>query len=315
MEESADRPVAGNGIDNFSVAYLQRRDSTEEPLHPHSLVVRLLSQTGIIGTALFAGFLACALAAGIRGLRRGDRFARGLAAASLGAFAYWFGHASGDWLWAFPGLSAPAFAWLALAGAVEEQAAPVAGEAGERERVGADYDPVPRELPRAAITVAIAVLLVGAAVSYVRPLAAAEDVAKATEVWRVNPEVAFERLDRAAGWDPLSDEPYVYAGAIAERRGDLDRMRSSFEQAIDRNPHNWYSLLELGALEAVEGNRAAAVDLLRDAAELNPDDTLVSEVLATARRGGEVQLRELDRVLLGRVCSRFGRTRETEFCR
>ena len=143
MEEFADRPVAGNGIDNFSVAYLQRRDSTEEPLHPHSLVVRLLSQTGIIGTALFAGFLACALAAGIRGLRRGDRFARGLAAASLGAFAYWFGHASGDWLWAFPGLSAPAFAWLALAGAVEEQAAPVAGEAGERERVGADYDPDP----------------------------------------------------------------------------------------------------------------------------------------------------------------------------
>ena len=46
-------PVQGIGTDNFLVPYLQLRRSGEEPAFPHSLAVRLLSQEGAVGTALF----------------------------------------------------------------------------------------------------------------------------------------------------------------------------------------------------------------------------------------------------------------------
>ena len=154
MDEFARHPLAGVGSDNFSVAYLRDRKSTEEPIHPHSLEVRVLSQTGMVGALLFVAFVVCAIAAAVRGLRRGTRFGRAIPAVSVAAFAYWLGHASGDWLWAFPALTAPAFAWLGLAGAVEEPTEPEP-ERRTREtapRVGSDYDPHRRELSRGAIS-------------------------------------------------------------------------------------------------------------------------------------------------------------------
>jgi tetratricopeptide (TPR) repeat protein len=161
---------------------------------------------------------------------------------------------------------------------------------------------------------ALAVAVAFVAVSYLVPLIAAEDVDAAAGGWRSDPNGAFDRLDQAANLNFLSDEADVVAGAIAERLRRYGRMRASFEAALDRNPYNWYSRMELGALEAVEGNRAAALAQLRSARDLNPREELITEVLADVRQQRTVSLRALDRALLGRVCARFGQTEATRFC-
>ncbi len=113
--ELAHAPLTGVGADNFAVDYARERHTREEPLYPHSIELRLLSQTGLVGTGLFAGFLAFAVAAALRS-RRIDAGCAAVAAAGLVSFSYWFAHGSIDWLWEIPALAAPAVAWLGLAG-------------------------------------------------------------------------------------------------------------------------------------------------------------------------------------------------------
>jgi O-antigen ligase len=60
LQEFAQQPLGGIGAGNFAAAYVRERKSFEEPADPHSLPVRILSQTGIVGAALFLGFLAAA---------------------------------------------------------------------------------------------------------------------------------------------------------------------------------------------------------------------------------------------------------------
>lgn len=92
-------PAQGIGVDNFRVPYLQQRRSTEEPLYPHSLAVDLLSQTGVVGTLLFVGFLALAVA-GVLGIPPGRE--RDLARILVVGAAVWILHAQVDWLWEMP---------------------------------------------------------------------------------------------------------------------------------------------------------------------------------------------------------------------
>jgi tetratricopeptide (TPR) repeat protein len=316
MDEFTDNPVTGVGADNFAADYLRDRESTEEPKHPHSLELRLLGQTGLVGTSLFAGFVVVALIAALRARRAAGRLGAGIAATAVAAFAYWLIHGSADWLWVFPSLTAPVLAWLAMSGrltATEDlEADPAEGLESEpaEPRDGAARGRGAR-VALAAAGIAVAII---AAASYLLPLGAAEDVATASSTWGADPEAAFDRLDRASDLNFLSDEPDLVAGAIAERLGDRRRMRDYFEAALERNPVSWYALLELGALDGVEGDRRSALAYLDEAAALNPQEPLIADVERGVRRGREVSLRAIDRAFLSRVCERVGRTADTQFC-
>jgi hypothetical protein len=310
LDEFTDRPLTGVGSENFAVDYLRDRESAEEPQHPHSLEIRLLAQTGIVGSVLFAGFLVLVVWAIARVRRHAaDRLTCGVAAVSLTVAAYWLLHASADWLWVFPAITAPALGFLAMAARLDD------GPDGDDPAPPKEVKPRTRTPAQWAVAGVVGVALLFAAVSYVLPLVAAGDLDVAAAGWRADPEDAFDRLDQASDLNFLSDEPDVVAGAIAERLGNYRRMRVSFEEAIDRNPYNWYSLMELGALDAVEGDRTAALSRLRAAAELNPGEELIQGVLQDVQRGRPVRLRALDRALLGRVCARFGQTQATGFCK
>ena len=56
-DEFTVHPVVGVGADNYAVPYLAHRRSFEQPRYPHSLELRLLVGTGIVGALLFAMFL------------------------------------------------------------------------------------------------------------------------------------------------------------------------------------------------------------------------------------------------------------------
>ncbi len=91
LAEFARSPLQGIGADNFAAPYVRERRSDEEPLYPHSVEVQVLSQTGLVGAALFLGFLVSAGFAAARA-RHLDPFGRALAVSGVTACVYWLGH-------------------------------------------------------------------------------------------------------------------------------------------------------------------------------------------------------------------------------
>jgi O-antigen ligase len=272
LKEFSDSPVIGVGDDNFQVDYLQDRRTPESPRYPHSLELRILSQGGIIGLLLFVGFLAGSLSAAWKARARADRFAAGLAACAVTAFAYWFVHGSVDWFWEFAGLGAPAFAFLGLACGLAPRE-----EAGERSASS-------RGLAVAGVAAGILVVLV-CAVSLMLPWLSAREVAAAATQWRTDPQGALERLDRARSLNFLSHRPDLAAGAIASEIGDVRLAREAYSRALERNPDSWVALVQLGLIAQAVGDHAEARDLVQRALELNPRERSVLAAAEIVRSG------------------------------
>src|SRR5438105_7709847 len=220
LDEFVAHPLVGIGADNFQQQYLRHGRSSETPRYPHSVELRTLSETGIVGSALGLAGLAAALAAGWRAVRAApgrELLAVEVAIAALGGFAYWLVHGSVDWFWEFAGLGAPAFALLGLACAlapspeesVRGKASPRPGQLG---RMGAGKRlPGPRRVRGAVAELAGVV----AAASLVAPWLSRLEVQNAASIWTHAPRAAYSRLQDAAGLNPFSDEAYLVAGRLA----------------------------------------------------------------------------------------------------
>jgi tetratricopeptide (TPR) repeat protein len=313
LDEFVAHPLVGIGADNFQQQYLEHGRSDETPHYPHSVELRTLVQTGLSGVLLALVGLGAALIAGRRAMRnRSDPLARAVAAAALGGFAYWAIHGSFDWFWEFAGLGAPAFAMLGLACAL----APRARVAPARSRHGAQLTvetlsaagvpltsgemsgrwPLTR-LRRLGMGVAV-VAAVLAALSLTAPWLSQLEIESAARVWTKAPQTAFARLNGAARLNPLSDEPYLVAGSIALRFGDLAYADHEFALALGRTPGDAYATLERGAIASAEGDRRVALALLERAARLNPRDQLTQQALQLAREGRRVNVEKLNRSIL-----------------
>jgi len=305
LDEFVAHPIAGIGADNFAEQYLARRHSNETPHYPHSVEFRVLSQTGLIGSVLALGFLIAALAAAAAGVRRrgrGDPLARAVAAAALAGFAYWLVHGSFDWFFEFAGLGAPAFALLGLACALAPRNASAdasrpdepPSEAAEESR------PVVRRRSIAgrlawALGAALALL---AAASFAAPWLSGLGVGSAARIWPSRPLQAYSQLDEAARLNPLSAEPYLVAGSIALRFGDLTRADREFSRALSRVPDDAYATLERGAIASSAGDSRLALAMLERALRLDPRDALTRDAVRAVRRGGRVDVAELNRAIL-----------------
>ncbi len=301
LDEFLDHPLVGIGADNFQQQYLVHGRSDETPHYPHSVELRTLAETGLVGALLALVGLGAALLAGWRGLRGSDPLGRTVAAAALAGFAYWVVHGSFDWFWEFAGLGAPAFAMLGLACALApRQAVTEAVYASGR---SAPSVPSWRSLMpgsnvgRLGIVVG-AIMTLAAAVSLGAPWLSQLEIESAARIWPKAPATAYTRLNNAARLNPLSDEPYLVAGSIALRFGDLQRADHEFALALQRTPGDAYATLERGAIASARGNRAGALMLLQRAVRLNSRDPLMRETLRLARRGERVNVYKLNRSIL-----------------
>jgi hypothetical protein len=278
-------PVTGIGADNFAVDYFRDRRTREEPRYPHSIELRALSQTGIVGAVLLAGFLVAAFAAA-RSQRHERGAAAGLPAAAVVGAAYWLIHGSIDWFWEIPATSAPVFAALGIAAGlglpVEER-------------------PQGRSAARRFVPVAAAFAFAVAAASIVFPLLSSLYVRNAARAWPEDASAAYAALDRARRLNPLSDRPDLVAGAIASRLGQPERMRRAFAAAVERNSHNWYAFLELGIADTLRGRRRQALAHLAVAAELNPLEPVIASVALDVRAGKRVDPHEIDAIFVRRA--------------
>ena len=290
LDEFAAHPIAGIGADNFQQAYLVRGRSEETPRYPHSVELRTLTQTGLLGAAIALVGLGAALLAGARAMRDADPLVRAAAAAALGGFAYWAVHGSFDWFWEFAGLGAPAFALLGLSCSLcPRPAAP----AEARRPAGRAY--------RLAAIGAAALVGLAAALSIGAPWLSQVQLESAAGVWERSPGTAYGRLERAADLNPLSDQANLLAGSIALRYGDYARADHQFALALQRSPDDAYATLERGAIASSRGQRALALALLTRAVALNPRDPVAKGALQAARRGERVNVQELNRAILIRA--------------
>jgi hypothetical protein len=303
IDEFLAHPLVGIGADNFQQQYLRHRRSDVTPHYPHSVELRTLTQTGVLGGLLGLLGLGAALLAGARaGLsrrgRRTDPLGAAVAAAALGGFSYWLVHGSFDWFWEFAGLGAPAFALLGLACALGRLPC---GPASERLRPGSATAPVRRLTWRRAGIAASAVVALAAAGSLAAPWLSQLQVQSAARIWTTVPRKAYARLDDAARLNPLSDEAYLVAGSIALRFGDLAYADHQFSLALQRTPGDAYATLERGAIASTRGDRKGAVGLFEQALRLNPRDELTRLALSHARHGQRVSVQALNRAILGKA--------------
>jgi hypothetical protein len=288
LDEFASHPVAGIGADNFQQSYLRLGRSEETPRYPHSVELRTLTQTGLVGALLAVVGLGAALVAGWHAMRRpDDPLGATIAAAALAGFAYWAVHGSFDWFFEFAGLGAPAFALLGVGCALTPATEVVTPRVRGRHPFGS------------ALTLVL-VCLVGflAAASLAAPWLSERQVQSAAAIWPKAPLAAYSRLEDAAKLNPLSDRAYLVEGSIALRFGDLPRAEDAFSRALERVPDGTYAALELGAIASESGARARALVLLERAVRLNPRDPLARQALQAVRAGHRVDVRGLNRAIL-----------------
>jgi tetratricopeptide (TPR) repeat protein len=312
LDEFLAHPIVGIGADNFAEQYLARGHDEQTPHYPHSVELRTLSQTGIIGTILaVVGLVAALIAAGRAALssfaRRTDPLGAIVAAAALAGFAYWAVHGSFDWLWEFAGLGGPAFALLGTACALAPRgrAAPVEQPPGGQSGAaisGASADGArdarSRLRARRGALALGSLVALAAAASLIAPWSSQLRIERAASIWSTAPRAAYRQLEDAARLNPLSDEPYSLAGTIALRFGDLARADHEFSLALKRNRDDAYPTLERGAIASAEGRQAQARALLERTVRLTPQDKLARDALKVVRGGRRLDIESINRVIL-----------------
>jgi tetratricopeptide (TPR) repeat protein len=290
LRQFREEPLLGVGADNFGAAYIRERRTGNEAKFPHSTPLAILSSTGLVGAALFLGFVMAALASYLRA-RREDTFAAAVGGAAVVVFAYWFIHGSVDWFWEIPALGAPALAFLGAAAALRRTAAA---------RDVAEID-VPRGRAHLVGTAIVAAAALVAAAAATPPWLAARQTASATTGWRTDPEASLAGLERASRLNPVSERADLLAGTIANRTARHERARALLLRASERNPLNWYVRLELAIAEERLGRHEAALEALSDARRLNPREEVIDLVGSWLAEGEPIDLDRIDGVFRERI--------------
>lgn len=270
-------PVAGAGAENFQIDYLRDGHSGEKPRFPHSLVLGVLSQTGLVGLALFLGAFAAAILAAWSPIRRSTGSGL-LAAGAAGGFVYWALHANVDWFWEFPALTGLALVLLGTAGALPGSS--------PRHTLG--------RWPRIAGVGGLAVVAAILIPTWISAL----QTDRAAKEWPADIDVAYARIDQARKLNPLSPRPDLVAATIAMRVDDPHEARLRLRAALRRQADTSYALLNLGVIAAERGDRRTALRLLRRALRTMPRSVIVRDTLRRVRAGSPVSLQDVNADIL-----------------
>jgi hypothetical protein len=263
-------PIGGLGQDNFIDYYVKRRRSSEEPSWTHSIELRLLTHTGIVGFALFVTFLVTALVAAVRTRRRTPPLARVAASVGLLPLIVWLIQGSLDWFWEIPALSAPALGFLGIVVALG-RSDPMSRTVSARARPGR-LRYVGAGAAAALFAAAVAVLAF--------PYLSVREVSIADDVQATNPTAALRDFARAADLNPLSATPGRLAGAVALQNGENGIAAQRFSQSIAREPGGWFAWLGAGLAASAAGDREHARHDYRVAFSINSRQPAIRQALA-----------------------------------
>jgi len=123
-ENFREHPLTGTGGDTYQVIYVQAAPAdAQRVLHPHSMWMSLLSDTGIFAFLAFAAFCAGCLALTVYNAfsTTRSRRSRALLAGSAAAITAYLVSSSIDWNWYIPASTLPFFALAALAAGITQR--------------------------------------------------------------------------------------------------------------------------------------------------------------------------------------------------
>jgi O-antigen ligase len=254
LDQFREAPIVGAGEGSYRFAYYRERRTDRNLSDAHSLPLRLLAETGLFGTALFALWLAAvavAIAGQVRLATPGGRvWIAGVAAAGTVVVA----QSAVDWLWLIPALFGLAVLALGLAAR------------------GEDEESEPRPLGLAPRT-AIGLVLIAAILSVGALFLSGVYVRKARKEALASPQASLSAARTAARLDPVSVTPLYLQAAALETGGDRGAARDALRDALELEQGNFVTLGLLGDLEVRAGNEAVARSYYRRALALNPLDT------------------------------------------
>ena len=247
------KPVLGVGTYNYEATYYRLR---EQPVgyvrFPHMLPLEVLAERGVIGGALFLGFLGVCLAAGLhRRFTELNAEGRAQVGAIIAGIGYWCVHSSAEWFWQIPAVTMPVVIYLALLVAPWDQ--------------GDGTEDVPTGWPLRAAGAGIAVLMMATVTPiyvsdrYVEQSLASTDprsslasIERAQDFYPLNPQLAQREAELAArieDWpratqayarairlNPEHYAPYALSASFYERRGRSEEALSLYQKALKRNP-------------------------------------------------------------------------------
>ncbi|HEY6551557.1 MAG TPA: O-antigen ligase family protein, partial [Solirubrobacterales bacterium] len=262
-DQFLEHPVAGAGEGSYRFAYYRDRHTDRNLSDPHSEPLRLLADTGLIGFALFAIWLACAGVAIARQVRTGAPSERlwtaGLAAAATTVIVQSFV----DWLWLLPGLFGLAVLALGLAASGSNG---VAGEQrASRRRPG---------VGRLAIALALGLALASVTLLFLSDLY----LRKARVESLSSPQAAYDSARMAERLNPVSVRPLYLQASALETEGNRAGARAALQEALKQEPSNFATLGLLGDLEVRAGHDRRARAYYRASLELNPEDIGLREL-------------------------------------
>ena len=242
----------------------------------HSLYLQALDELGIVGGLLALGTVLAMLWIGFTAWRAASGRERDLYAILLGVSLAFAVGVAYDWFWQ-----------LAVVGSVFFMATGtlVAARCGQiwrarqiaRARAGVDAEPS-QENRRFGLAIA------GLAVAWLTMLALTGPLLVDHEIHASNNaaangelESAVEHAKTARSIEPWAATPYLQLGLLAQAEGEYPEAVARFEQAIDRENHNWtLYYLRAKALHQAGEKEAAQADLA-EAKRLNPLETCLSE--------------------------------------
>lgn len=264
-------PVFGDGGGGFQFRHnREREDPNQLARDAHSVELEMFSELGGVGVALFATVIIAAFAAAVRTRKLGPSAAM-LASGALAAGAYWLVHASIDWFWPYPAVTAPVFALLGAA------AAPTLL--------------MPRRTGRPRGRRALLALIVVFTLTLVPPFVSQSLVERSFETFRSDAGGTYRDLDLARNLNPLSDAPALTEGSIALALEDEERAIDAFREATRVRPEEYVGHFFLALLYTEAGDPEAARAELAQVEELNPLEQRIGKI----RKGIEAAERDAAR--------------------
>ncbi len=250
--------LQGFGLGSFQLVWLPRAPLISYVMNAHSLYVETLTEVGLIGLALLAGFLATLLGTAVRRARTADPAARAPAAAAAAAMVSFLVSAAVDWVWQMPVIPV-AFLLLAAAALAPAELRPLTVRG-------------PRAVALRAAAVVIAagcLILIGVPMAMTEAVQSSQADAAAGDL-----TAALAAARTAIAVEPDAESPVIQAALVLELQRRFSAALPYAVRATVNEPQNWDGWLIASRLEAETGHASQALTDYERARSLNPRSLL-----------------------------------------